>query len=332
MDHDNIPGYVRELLGRFQGVRPTRDGWDALCPCPDHNRDGDQNASLRIALGEDGRILLKCRVGCVTDAVLEAAGLDWDDLFARDCQAACPEGGAAAPEAPPSRRPEKADAGLCDRAYRLLLEQLPLDDLHRQDLHRRGLTDKEIDRRRYGSLRNVDRGRAARVVHEQLGDDVLGVPGFVRGDYGITLLGESAGLLVPVRDLRGRIRALKIRRAAEPKYVYLTGDADGPGCGSPVHVPLGVAARAEVIRITEGELKADVAFALDGTPTVGVPGVTQWKPALPLLKELGAQTVVVAYDAPDVRTKLPVLEQAELLYQELTDTGLNVEMEVWDDE
>src|SRR5437764_76146 len=84
MDRDNIPGYLAAVLERFEGVRPTRGGWDALCPRPDHNRDGDQRPSLHIALGQDGRVLITCRVGCPTDAVLDAVGLTWRELFRPD--------------------------------------------------------------------------------------------------------------------------------------------------------------------------------------------------------------------------------------------------------
>jgi hypothetical protein len=157
----------------------------------------------------------------------------------------------------------------------------------------------------------------------------LAVPGFIRGEFGVTLQGEATGLLVPVRDLQGRIGALKIRRATEPKYVYLTGGADGPSPGSPVHVPLGVVAPAPVVRVTEGEIKADVCVAIDGTPTIGVPGVTQWRCAFTELKSLGAKTVVVAFDSIDVEGKAPVFEQTEAFCQDLTRQGYEVEMEIW---
>src|SRR5262249_14859149 len=119
-------------------------------------------------------------------------------------------GGAS--DAAPAARPEKADAELCHRAYQTLLEQLTLTGDHRDDLRRRGLSDIEIDRRGYRSFRNVDRGRAAKAVHHELGDAVLAVPGFVRGEFGVTLHGESTGLLVPVRDAQGLIQAIKLRR------------------------------------------------------------------------------------------------------------------------
>jgi hypothetical protein len=279
-------------------------------------------------MGEDCRILLRCRVGCPTDEVLAATDLDWSDLFP-------PAGPQPTEEAvvppPAAARIDKADADLCGRAYQALLAKLSLSEDHRNDLLRRGLPDAEIDRREYRTLRNVERGRAAKAVHQLLGDAVLGVPGFIRGTFDITLHGESTGLLVPVRDVHGRTQALKIRRAAEPKYVYLTGGDRGTSPGSPVHVPLGVVAPAPVVRVVEGELKADACHVLDSTPTIGVPGVTQWRPALSVLRELGATSVVLAYDA-DVHTKRPVFEQLEALWQALCADGFAVEVEDWHDQ
>jgi hypothetical protein len=322
------PAYVDRVLERLQGMRRVRDGWEALCPGRDHNQDGDQHASLRVALGCDGRVLITCRVGCPIDSILDATGLEWDDLFCpageSPAQATASDGSGAS-----AGPPDEAAADLRDRAYRALLGQLPFSEDHRKNLCSRGLPDPEIERRGYGSLRNVDRGRAAKAVREEFGDAVLAIPGFVQGPHGVTLHGNATGIVIPVRDANGRVRALKIRREGEPKYVYLTGGDEGPSPGSPVHVPFGVVAPAAVVRLTEGELKADVCTVLDGTPTVGVPGVTQWRHAVPLIKGLGASTVVLAYDAPDVHTKPPVYEQARAVWQHLTGEGFEVELEDW---
>ena len=65
---------------------------------------------------------------------------------------------------------------------------------------------------------------------------------------------------------------------------------------------------------------------------MGVPGVTQWRLALPLLKVMGARTVFIAFDAPDMRTKAPVFDQAEAFWRELVEQGYDVSVEDWDDE
>jgi hypothetical protein len=92
---------------------------------------------------------------------------------------------------------------------------------------------------------------------------------------------------------------------------------------------LGVLTPSSLVRVTEGELKADICTALDSTPTIGVPGVTQWQHAIPVLKQLGAQTVILAYDSPDVHTKPPVFEQAEAFWQGLIADGFEVQLEDW---
>jgi len=64
-----------DLLGLLQGVRPTGDGWMALCPAHD-----DRNPSLSIKRTED-RLLIHCHAGCAFDAILDKLGLKACDLF-----------------------------------------------------------------------------------------------------------------------------------------------------------------------------------------------------------------------------------------------------------
>ncbi len=92
--------------------------------------------------------------------------------------------------------------------------------------------------------------------------------------------------------------ALKVRRdddsGEHPRYLYVSSIGhSGPGPEAPVHVPRwdGDTAR---LRLTEGELKADVATALSGMLTVSVPGVSAWRGALPVLRHLAPETVILA--------------------------------------
>jgi len=160
------------------------------------------------------------------------------------------------------------------------------------------------------------------------------VPGFItrpgdRGPY--RTLAGPAGLLIPVRDPQGRIVALKIRRdeaGAGNRYCYLSSKRyGGPGPGAPVHCPLGVTA-AETVRLTEGELKADIATVLSGVPTIAAPGVTQWRPAVAVLQQLGAKTVQLAYDTDAARQ--PQVAAALLACgRGLTAAGCVVTVERW---
>ena len=65
---------VRNVLDRLEGVRPNGNGYKALCPAHD-DRD---NPSLSVGVGEDGRVLLKCFVGCDTKDIVAAIGLVHD--------------------------------------------------------------------------------------------------------------------------------------------------------------------------------------------------------------------------------------------------------------
>ncbi len=67
---------LRQVLDRLDGVRPTTNGWTALCPAHD-----DHNPSLSVSEGDDGRVLIHCHASCPTEAVLAALDLTMPDLF-----------------------------------------------------------------------------------------------------------------------------------------------------------------------------------------------------------------------------------------------------------
>ncbi|MCR9293452.1 MAG: phage/plasmid primase, P4 family [bacterium] len=219
-----------------------------------------------------------------------------------------------------------------DASYRCLLAKLPLSPDHRDALKHRGLSDADIDAGIYKTLPASGRGGAVKQVAAELGQDFATVPGFVMGERG-PRIAAPAGLLVPVLDLAGRVVALKVRadnpKPDASKYLYLSSAKyGGPGPGSPAHVPAGVCGPVELARITEGELKADVAFRLTGVPTISFPGVASWRVVLPVLEELRTQTVRVAFDA-DATTNKSVAKPLLECIEELQDRGYSVEVERW---
>jgi hypothetical protein len=221
--------------------------------------------------------------------------------------------------------------------YSALLAGLVLSGRHREALRQRGLTDAEIDRRSYRSLPGLGRPRMVSALREQFGDAIFGVPGIVaRQKYNRSYptVAGAAGLLVPVRDVAERIVALLVRRDTDgpSKYVWLTSSRDGgPGPGAPVHTSLGVEGPAEVVRITEGPLKADIAAALTGLPTIGLPGATIWQPALAVLREMGTMTVRLALDN-DAESKPGVGRALAGLADKAAAEGFAVELERWQPE
>ena len=68
---------LSEILSRLGGVRPSGQGYTALCPAHD-----DREPSLSVSEGDDGRILLKCFAGCTVEQIVAALGLTMADLFA----------------------------------------------------------------------------------------------------------------------------------------------------------------------------------------------------------------------------------------------------------
>jgi len=78
---------LEEVLARLHGVKRAGAGYMARCPAHD-----DRRASLSVASGEDGRVLLYCQAGCKTADVAAAIGLSMAELMG---DAKGPEGGKA---------------------------------------------------------------------------------------------------------------------------------------------------------------------------------------------------------------------------------------------
>lgn len=233
-------------------------------------------------------------------------------------------------ELPPEYTAHRASIETIDAAYRALLAQLSLTQAHREALMRRGLDTAAIARGGYRSLAGSGRTALGRSVAAIA--TLEGVPGFhVAGSSWV--VGGASGLLVPLRNLAAQIVALKVRRDdanAEPRYLYLSSTRHGgPSAVHALHVPVGVEPRScALLRITEGELKADVATHLSGVPTLSVPGVGSWRLAIEAAKTLEPQLVQIAFDM-DWKTKPPVARAARALLDGLRGAGFAAEMLDW---
>jgi len=192
-----------------------------------------------------------------------------------------------------------------NRVYHDLLALLPLAPRHYQNLHHRGLSDHEIRRRPYRTLPAQGRAELADRLIDAFGPEVCAqVPGFhvkQAEGRGWWSLAGAAGLLIPVCDLQRRLIGLIVRNdepETDLRYSSISSKKHGgAGPGAHIHVPLYESASTDSIRLTEGILKADVATALSGILTLGLPGVSAWRQALPLLREIQPRTVVLAFDA-----------------------------------
>lgn len=68
---------IDELVGRCQNAKATGESsWQVRCPAHD-----DQQASLSLKSGNEGRILMHCHAGCKNPDILKAWGLKWQDVM-----------------------------------------------------------------------------------------------------------------------------------------------------------------------------------------------------------------------------------------------------------
>ena len=231
-----------------------------------------------------------------------------------------------------------ADPDTLNKVYRFLLRELRLDGQHKANLAARGLSEQQIEDRDYKTMPLYGRAKIAKKLAREFTEDICAkVPGLYLKEDGTGRwwsLAGAPGTVIPIRDHVGRVVALKIRRDEPgdgPKYLYLSSNKyGGPGPGSPVHVPT-FTGSTDVIRITEGELKADIATILTGTLCISIPGVSTWRPALAVLKAVGAKIVRVAFDS-DAWKNRNVSRALKNTVAALIREGFLVELEQWPEE
>lgn len=70
---------VSQFLDRLNGVRRNGANWSARCPC----RNDDENPSLSIGQGDDGRVLVTCHrgAGCEVGDICKAMGISVNELY-----------------------------------------------------------------------------------------------------------------------------------------------------------------------------------------------------------------------------------------------------------
>lgn len=70
---------VDRFLSKLRGVRRNGAGWSACCPC----RNDDNNPSLSIGQGRDGRVLVTCHRGvpCDVNAICDSMGMAVSELM-----------------------------------------------------------------------------------------------------------------------------------------------------------------------------------------------------------------------------------------------------------
>lgn len=234
-----------------------------------------------------------------------------------------------------------ADIEVRDSVYRFLLDQVDLADEHRQRLQDRGFDDSHITQFGYKTLAHSGRDTLAHTVRAEFPvtgdgtDPLAGVPGLhYRSSDNKFTVGGWEGILIPVRTVDGSIQALKTRADdsadSSAKYRFVSSRKHGGATpGSPVHIPLHPGIDdLSTVRLTEGELKADLATAYTGTLTISVPGVSSWRAGIDAIRELPVSTVLLAFDA-DANEKPQVQRALRSTVNALLSDGYDVNVETW---
>lgn len=217
--------------------------------------------------------------------------------------------------------------------YSALLSKLTLSNDHWNNLHNRGLTDEEIKENGYRTTPVAGLQTIAKQLRAE-GYYLSGVPGFYRTDEDIwTFIKEKRGILIPVKDLRGRIQGLQIRRdnCEKRKFRWVSSTDMKDGCKAEGWTHLAGKVQKSII-LTEGPMKADVIHALSGQTVLAVPGVqslTQLSNTLEKMKELGLERIRTAFDM-DMLTNPHVQSGFQNLRVLLTQLGIKFTTYVWD--
>jgi hypothetical protein len=298
----------------------------------------ESDSWCQIGTGEYASFVLCKRVASRREKTNSDGVTYWVHSLAPDTR---PTRGASAEVVEPTAT--IAPASLRHEAYRALLASLSLCDAHRANLRARGLSDEDIRAGQYRTLPLEGRARLARAIEHALGASALpGIPGVVwerRDGRGWWSVRGAPGMIVPSRDLEGRIVALKVRSDeidATNRYTSVSSRRfGGPSAAVNVHIPSAARERwrrTSTLWITEGELKADACSALFGHAIVGIPGVTLWSSAIAVVQAIDPRRVVVALDAdwqdPSPK-KEPVRRARAQLVSKLASLGYEVSAAEW---
>lgn len=193
---------------------------------------------------------------------------------------------------------------------------------------------------------------------EKLYAKVIKQPNLVQVSYEGEILYEKEFILgdsVTVEykgDILGWVKLKKGQR-----YFWLSSANKPKGTGSgqpaPVHVSVpsselkswktGEIRKAKTVWLGEGPLKQDIAvdkiaeiydeeeLSNIGTTMLGLPGVGSWRLAIPLLKEMGAEKVIICFDMDSVSNPY-VQKHLRECAKTLKKEGLTGDLALWDGE
>lgn len=231
--------------------------------------------------------------------------------------------------------------------YQKLLESLTLSEVHKEDLLKRGFDSPQIESGGYRSLDSKRNLIIDSLVKEN--GEPEEIPGFYLSTEGKWKLSGRNGLLIPVRGPNQEIISLKIRddKPKEPtdKYKLLSSTKKGKGAKAKVscHYPTNFDPKEEILRITEGELKADILSHYFKENTISIPGVHAWKFGYEAVQKLNPKEVILAFDSDKEKefhneyfkseeTPMIVGKSLSNLFLSIQRLGIPVSIEHWHEE
>lgn len=126
---------MERFLARLENVKEAGQGYIARCPAHE-----DHRSSLSVRRGDDGRVLVKCFVGCEAEQIVAKLGIEMRDLFpqadapigtTRTATTGTGGGGTQSPAATPQPRNTllRANNHGCTLDAYAEMKRLPVDSL-----------------------------------------------------------------------------------------------------------------------------------------------------------------------------------------------------------
>lgn len=242
--------------------------------------------------------------------------------------------------------PSRAVASIENRdlCYQYVLGQCGIDKEDLSNSNSKGLLDRGMT---LESIQACGYRTLPYRVNMQIPDEMVELTSDVAGFFSYKgkrfINTEIGGLLIPFRDLFGRIGMMQIRtRSGKTRYFSFSSGKPENGrydCTRTVstvhHVGINHNNVPKEICFTEGALKADVAHYLSANkkPFIAIAGVNNrqgLKEALELLKEHGLRKVIFSFDNDMYDESKPVLKNVKACATLVREIGLEVGMISWD--
>ena len=322
----------------IQQPNGNRTSYNVPCPCCD--RDKKYDSHLNINLVKNVYRCPRCNFsGGVLDLYAYYANISRDEakaaIMVKLCTCDTNQNGKTRtnkPKEPVIKEYPLADIDMRDATYQALLNKLSLASDHKENLLARGLSEQAITEKCYRTTPVV----GWRTIAKQLQDEGLylsGVPGFYKDSTDQwTLVKMKRGILIPVRNVQGRIQGLQLRldNTKRRKFRWLSSCDKQDGCKAEGWTHLAGEIRDEIL-IIEGPIKADVVNHLTGLTVLSIPGVnslTQLQSTLVELMSLGVKRVMTCLDM-DLLKNCYVQNGYRVLLNMLDNMGLEFGTYLW---